>query len=100
MYYFTFAVDEPGRCLKRCPPLQAPENGGLIPSSCVISSLFELALCTYVCDLGYAVYGDNKRICLSDGSWSSTAPTCKGSVIFISELFMQITMFETNDCMV
>ena len=33
--------------------------------------------CTFTCDTGYEVTGSGTSTCQSDGSWSSSAPTCR-----------------------
>ena len=35
------------------------------------------AAAIYTCISGYELNGNSHRYCLSDGSWSGTAPTCK-----------------------
>ena len=33
---------------------------------------------TYSCNCGYELDGCSKRTCLSDGTWSDNAPSCRG----------------------
>ena len=36
----------------------------------------------YSCDIGYALIGESKRYCLYSQSWSGSAPTCEGEMMF------------------
>ena len=36
---------------------------------------------TYSCNCGYELDGCSKRTCLSDGTWSGNAPTCRGEFL-------------------
>ena len=36
---------------------------------------------TYTCDTGFDLLGNNTRTCQADGSWTSTDPTCEGTLL-------------------
>ena len=54
---------------RECPNLDDLENGN------VDYQTQEGSTATYTCDSGYQLTGDSTRICQSDGTWSSSAPT-------------------------
>ncbi|XP_065905188.1 P-selectin-like [Dysidea avara] len=59
-----------------CPPLSAPENGGI---SCTLGDdgvANEGESCTFSCDDGYKLNGPAKRVCQKDQSWNSVQPVC------------------------
>jgi hypothetical protein len=56
--------------LVSCPPVETPENGGVI-----VTSNGSVTIATYSCSKDYTLYGDAVRACIS-GSWEDAAPTC------------------------
>jgi len=64
-----------------CPPLTAPENGGIDCSMEDDGIVIEGDTCFYTCNNGFELSGSIARVCQSDGSWSGSVPTCvKGTV--------------------
>ena len=55
-----------------CPELMNPENGQVD-----ISGTTENSIATYSCDNGYTLSEPFTRICLSDGVWSESEPSCQ-----------------------
>ncbi|KNC49452.1 uncharacterized protein AMSG_05459 [Thecamonas trahens ATCC 50062] len=56
-----------------CPALTAPTNGNA-PAS--YSRTITSVASPYTCNAGYDLSGSASRTCQSDGTWSSTTPTC------------------------
>ncbi|XP_053405169.1 CUB and sushi domain-containing protein 1-like [Mercenaria mercenaria] len=54
-----------------CGPLTSPENGTVI-----VSGLTYLDKATYSCFTGFSLNGSVARICMSDGNWNSSVPSC------------------------
>ena len=38
------------------------------------------SVANYSCDNGYELVGPSTRMCQANGSWSDTAPSCKGKI--------------------
>ncbi|XP_066283044.1 sushi, von Willebrand factor type A, EGF and pentraxin domain-containing protein 1-like [Branchiostoma lanceolatum] len=55
---------------KECPPLQAPNNGGISGSFSVMDQV------TFTCNPGYELNGDATLSCWAHQVWSGTPPTC------------------------
>ncbi|XP_035675655.1 sushi, von Willebrand factor type A, EGF and pentraxin domain-containing protein 1-like [Branchiostoma floridae] len=55
----------------QCPPLSPISNGQMSGGG----SFFNDRV-TFVCDSGYDLHGSDRRICLSDGTWSGIQPVC------------------------
>ena len=49
-----------------------PENGDSIVGETIYNSTV-----THVCNEGYILIGDKKRICHGNGTWSGVFPECK-----------------------
>ncbi|XP_015761109.1 PREDICTED: sushi, von Willebrand factor type A, EGF and pentraxin domain-containing protein 1-like isoform X1 [Acropora digitifera] len=61
----------------RCPSLQAPDKGHVLPSSCAVSPEYGTA-CHFSCTKGYRLHGEPMTSCLNDGKWSKdTNVSCK-----------------------
>ena len=63
--------------LLACPSLIVPSNGMI---SCLlgVDGVPSAAdTCSYTCNTDYELTGSRNRICLNDGSWSGSAPTCR-----------------------
>ncbi|XP_078621329.1 uncharacterized protein LOC144887805 [Branchiostoma floridae x Branchiostoma japonicum] len=56
-----------------CPPLSAPANGGLSPSS----PHFYPDSVTFTCSEGYILVGVSTLTCQADGTWTGSGPTCR-----------------------
>ncbi|XP_053405168.1 CUB and sushi domain-containing protein 1-like [Mercenaria mercenaria] len=54
-----------------CGLLTSPENGIV-----TVSGLTYLNIATYSCLTGFTLTGSATRICMSDGNWNSSAPSC------------------------
>ena len=54
-----------------CQQPGVPSNGGVT----IISTTFGSTV-MYSCDSGYALCGDDTRMCLSTGMWSGSVPDC------------------------
>jgi len=63
-----------------CQLLTAPDNGMI---DCT-GSLFE-DTCTFSCDDGYELTGNENRTCQSDQTWSGTDPMCIQGVFIYSQ---------------
>ena len=59
-----------------CPSLSL--TNGMISYS--DPTLGEDSVATHNCDTSYTLKGDSTRTCDSDGTWSGSAPTCKGTL--------------------
>ncbi|CAH1263509.1 CSMD3 [Branchiostoma lanceolatum] len=55
---------------KECPPLQAPNNGGISGSFSVMDQV------TFTCNPGYELNGDATLSCWATQAWGGTPPTC------------------------
>ena len=51
-------------------------------------------MATYTCDTGYTLNGGITRTCESDGMWSGSPPTCRGTVL-IKEYTAIMLMVDT-----
>lgn len=61
----------------KCPALQKPENGAV---HCGEDSQMQFSYgssCWFSCDVGFELQGTANSQCTSEGSWSSSTPTCK-----------------------
>ena len=56
-----------------CGPLPDPENGAVSHPTTV-----EGSVATYSCDAGFALVGEETRVCQGDRIWSGMEPTCEG----------------------
>ncbi|XP_074522229.1 inactive serine protease PAMR1 [Halichoeres trimaculatus] len=56
-----------------CPPPERPLNGYVLP---VYSLKEQLVSVNYRCHSPFTLTGSQQRLCLPDGTWSGTAPTC------------------------
>ncbi|XP_023234733.1 sushi, von Willebrand factor type A, EGF and pentraxin domain-containing protein 1-like [Centruroides sculpturatus] len=54
-----------------CNNVSSIENGNVS-----VSTITFLSEINYTCNSGYKLIGSNKRICLSNGSWSGNSPHC------------------------
>ena len=54
-----------------CQQPEVPSNGGVT----IITTTFGSTI-MYNCDSGYALCGDDTRMCLSTGMWSGSVPDC------------------------
>jgi len=64
-----------------CPPLTAPDNGGI---DCSLGDDGHPSLgdtCTFTCDDDYFLSGSESRSCQVDGRWSGTVPMCIRSML-------------------
>ena len=57
-----------------CPGLTAPANGGITFTD---GSNFGSAA-AYSCDEGFTLTGDMARVCLGEGTWTGSEPSCDG----------------------
>ena len=60
-----------------CGNLIDPDNGQ------VTSETTFGQTATYSCNTGYNLVGDRTRTCQAEGSWSGSAPTCKGTLCYL-----------------
>ena len=59
-----------------CGPLLAPAFAAvLLPGGTVFSSTAE-----YICDVGFALEGNQFRFCMESGEWNGTEPVCEGII--------------------
>ena len=81
-----------------CSPLDVPVNGQISYSTEQHSNLTIDTIATYSCDEGYALVGDNQRVCVDDdqldtmGQWNGSAPSCEGMLVY-SEKWQFSTSF-------
>ena len=60
-----------------CLPVRCPQPN-TVNSGRIIGSVYHFqSVVDYVCDSGYILHGDQRRVCQSDGSWSGNTPVCK-----------------------
>jgi hypothetical protein len=66
-----------------CGTLANPTNGEVkMPDGTLFG-----ATAVYTCNSGYSTKDYYKRTCLSNGTWSSNAPTCKSSSRFFDNIY-------------
>ena len=72
-----------------CPPLDDPENGRVTtPPPYIVNST-----ALYVCNSGFEpLNGSIRRVCMADGTWTSSAPLC------VSEYFHTCIMHTLIYC--
>ena len=58
-----------------CGTLDDPTNGIVSVSTTIYNSV-----AMYSCNIGHTLTGDDMRMCLETGSWSSSEPTCTGEL--------------------
>ena len=58
-----------------CGDLTPPSNGSV---AFTFTTFGNESIANYSCDTGYILYGDMNRTCQSNGTWSGSAPTCRG----------------------
>ena len=82
-----------------CSPLDVPVNGQIIYTTEHHSNHTVDTIATYSCNVGYALVGDNQRVCVDDdqldtmGQWNGSAPLCESKVysnIFIMHVLCYI----------
>ncbi|XP_078695719.1 CUB and sushi domain-containing protein 3-like, partial [Branchiostoma floridae x Branchiostoma belcheri] len=62
----------------KCSGLATVENGRVIPTTCLSSSVTNGEICIFNCDPGYSITGPFSKQFLPDGRWSDTRRTsCK-----------------------
>jgi len=69
-----------------CPSLTDPDNGMI---NCSLSddgvSSYE-DTCSFACNTGYELTGNDTRTCQSDGSWNGTEAMCRrGMVLYLKQ---------------
>ena len=62
-----------------CGSLSSPNNGSVIQPSVVsvLGGVHRPAITSFTCNVGYELSGISERVCLENGSWSGSQPTCK-----------------------
>ncbi|XP_062510209.1 uncharacterized protein LOC134186269 [Corticium candelabrum] len=62
-----------------CGSLPSPINGSVIQPSVVsvLGDVHQPAITSFTCNVGYELSGISERVCLENGSWSGSQPTCK-----------------------
>ena len=60
----------------RCDDLSIPINGNISCSSGRVGVGYEGGTCSFLCNPGYELAGNDTRTCLNDGSWSSNDIIC------------------------
>ena len=68
-----------------CGSLSAPSNGQISITTTTFGSMT-----TYSCDPGYILDGNSSRICLSDGQWSGSQPSCSGECVQLVKNIMPL----------
>ena len=70
-----------------CGSLSNPINGSVVQSSVVsvLGDVHQPTITSFSCNVGYELSGSSETVCLANGSWSSSQPTCKCEwlVVFI-----------------
>ena len=67
----------------QCPVLSIPMNGGV---SCTLMSGMTSSYedtCSFTCNTGYELTGNDTRTCQSDGNWSDSDVVCIRGIIYI-----------------
>ncbi|XP_065900392.1 uncharacterized protein [Dysidea avara] len=59
----------------QCNNLATPSNGEM--TSCSSGSMYEGDTCSFTCNAGFELTGNDTRTCQSDGSWSGTETMCR-----------------------
>ena len=63
-----------------CPrDLRVPANGSVTVNA---ETHYMGTVAMYTCNTGLYLVGEGVRVCLSDGTWSGTEPTCRGEHLF------------------
>ena len=70
LYNTTVVID--------CGYLSNPEKGRVVLSGTICGST-----ASYSCNEGYRLVGDAARSCLTDASWSGSAPVCIGMRVVV-----------------
>ena len=73
-YLFLIATDV------LCPYLDQPTKGTLKYSYGVVVN----SVASFKCNIGYKLVGNEKVVCLEDGTWSANIPLCQGYIIVVS----------------
>ena len=61
-----------------CYNLSAPANGGILScSSGRVGVGYGGDICSFTCDSGFELTGNDTRTCQSDGNWSGSDNMCK-----------------------
>lgn len=55
---------------------------------------------TYTCDTGYRLVGDRERMCMDDGKWTGSSPTCQGMISFICLALVVLLVCSQRRCRV
>ncbi len=74
-----------------CPDLSSLINGMIMYSAGSPGNRPFSSSATYSCSNGYTLTGSTTRTCVSGGSWSGSAPTCKGEVMTCTCLLSVLT---------
>ena len=61
-----------------CGSLSHPTNGLVMFSMSTFG-----AMATYMCDEGFNLIGNSTQLCLANGSWEGTVPTCQSKIYCI-----------------
>ena len=77
MYYFYLFLIETDVL---CPYLDQPTNGTLKYSYGVVVN----SVASFKCNKGFKRVGNDKVVCLEDGTWSANIPLCQGYIILVS----------------
>ena len=67
-FFFTISA------IVDCGSLPSPDNGRVLVFDSLVGNFAD-----YFCDPGFILDGNFFRICLDNGSWSGSEPTCTGT---------------------
>jgi len=68
----------------QCSNLTKPSNGEIV--SCNSASIgvgYEGDTCSFTCNTGYELSGNDTRTCQSDGSWSGSEIMCERGIYYM-----------------
>ncbi|CAK8671143.1 unnamed protein product [Clavelina lepadiformis] len=83
-YYSTFdlvTLTHSSICSRRpgsvCPPLSNPEGGRVVPvGNCTSDNVRAGQHCSYECNEGISLHGDDFTTCMGNGLWMNPPPIC------------------------
>ena len=58
----------------KCPSLNRPQNGGIVPASCTSGKREFGQRCVVYCKHGYRLTGPATKYCQADKMWANSAP--------------------------
>ena len=97
VYIMHQVYDHSGISGVGCGTLSAPEHGQVSQTGAETGSQGN-----YSCEQGFTLSEDETRVCLDNGEWSGTQPTCNGTIlspVYFHRTLSYMYIHNTQSCL-